>query len=193
MDGEQLNFPIVKRAVRELSEKIAQALQRTGELDVERRRAAMADRLKDPELDRQFESASRQVESQQETVYPIPKKVILWVDDRPNNNIYEREALKRYGVEFELATSTDEAVKILATRKFDAIISDMGRPPDGLAGYTLLRAVRGKGDNTPYFIYAGSRAPQHVSEARRQGAQGSTNLAAELIDLVLSAIGVPSS
>ncbi|MEO1402601.1 MAG: hypothetical protein AAFV72_15335 [Cyanobacteria bacterium J06635_1] len=35
---------------------------------------------------------------------------VLWVDDRPNNNIYERQALKALGASFVLATSTDEAL-----------------------------------------------------------------------------------
>jgi DNA-binding NtrC family response regulator len=115
-------------------------------------------------------------------------KHILWVDDRPDNNFFERQALKRYLVEFELATSTEMALKILSSAKFDVIISDMGRPPDPRAGYTLLKAVRAKGDHIPYFIYAaGGR--EHTSEAARQGAQGSTNIADELIGMVLNAIG----
>jgi CheY-like chemotaxis protein len=62
----------------------------------------------------------------------------LWVDDFPNNNIYERQALEALGVNFVLATSTEEALKKISRQRFDAIISDMGRPPDSRAGYTLL-------------------------------------------------------
>jgi len=61
----------------------------------------------------------------------------------------------------------------------------MGRPPDSLAGYTQLEAVRGSGDQTPYFIYAGSRDPAHVREARGRGAQGTTNMGAELLQMLL--------
>jgi DNA-binding NtrC family response regulator len=114
------------------------------------------------------------------------------VDDRPDNNTYERQALARYGIEFMLAISTEEALEKLSIKKFDVIISDMGRPPDLRAGYTLLRAIREKGDNTPYFIYAGSRAPEHRAEAKRRGAQGTTNMPAELIEMVLDSIGAKS-
>jgi CheY-like chemotaxis protein len=171
--------------------KDCQALERTDDLVIERRDAAVADGLRDRQLDQQFEDASQQVASQEEVRSALSKdKAILWVDDRPDNNFYEREALKRYGIEFVLATSTDEALKILSGAKFDVIISDMGRPPDPRAGYTLLEAVRTKGDNTPYFIYSGSRSQEHVAEAKRRGAQGTTNIPDELIRMVLSATGV---
>jgi hypothetical protein len=65
----------------------------------------------------------------------------------------------------------------------------MGRPPDNRAGYTLLKAVRDSGNQIPYFIYAGSRAPEHVEEARDRGAQGTTNIAAELIEMVVNSLG----
>jgi CheY-like chemotaxis protein len=185
-----INDPTVRKAVRELSQQIAQALQRTDDVSTEKRRAASADRLKDNRLDRQFEDASQRVANQEKpTLVPHKHKLVLWVDDRPDNNFYEREALKRYGLEFILATSTDEALKILSNRKFDVIISDMGRPPDSRAGHTLLKAVRSKGDDTPYFIYAGSRAREHVAEAERRGAQGSTNRPDELFRMVVSAAG----
>jgi CheY-like chemotaxis protein len=111
---------------------------------------------------------------------------VLWVDDNPRNNEFERQAFEEQGVEFALATSTSEARRILDRSKFDAIISDMGRPPDSEAGYTLLSTVRSNGNRIPYFIYAGSRDPRHVTEALSRGAQGSTNLATELIGLVLT-------
>jgi DNA-binding NarL/FixJ family response regulator len=78
----------------------------------------------------------------------------------------------------------------LRKQQFDAIISDMGRPPDSQAGYTLLEAVRGSGEQTPYFIYAGSRDPAHVREARGRGAQGTTNMGAELLQMLLQALNV---
>ncbi len=114
---------------------------------------------------------------------------VLWVDDNPNNNVHERTALEALGVKFELALSTDEALEKLKRRPYDAIISDMGRPPDSRAGYTLLDKLRESGDHTPFIIYAGSRAPEHRAEARRHGAVGCTNRPDELFEMVLSALG----
>lgn len=117
------------------------------------------------------------------------KSNILWVDDRPNNNIYERQALEALGISFTLAKSTEEALEKISKQSFDAIISDMGRPPDSRAGYTLLDTLRSQGLQTPFIIYAGSRDPKHVAESRRHGAIGCTNNANELFEMVLSTIG----
>ena len=114
---------------------------------------------------------------------------VLWVDDRPNNNINERQTLEALGINFVLATSTDEALERLARQRFDAIISDMGRPPDPRAGYTLLDQLRSTGKETPFIIYAGSRDPEHVAESRSHGAIGCTNNANELIKMVMSVLG----
>ena len=114
---------------------------------------------------------------------------ILWVDDRPNNNVHERQSLEALGVSFVLAASTDEALERLKRQSFDAIISDMGRPSDPQAGYTLLGKLRTSGDQTPFIIYAGSRSSEHRAEARRRGAVGCTSRPDELFDMVLTALG----
>lgn len=117
------------------------------------------------------------------------RATVLWVDDRPSNNVHERQALEALGVTFVLAMSTDEALERVKYQSFDAIISDMGRPPDSEAGYTLLDALRKNGNQTPFIIYAGSRSPEHRAEARRRGALGCTNRPDELFEMVLTALG----
>ena len=93
-----------------------------------------------------------------------------------------------YNIDFVLAQSTGQALAELKKQQFDAIISDMGRPPDSRAGYTLLEAVRGSGDQTPYFIYAGSKGP-HACARSAQG-QGTTNMGDELLQMLLQALNV---
>lgn len=113
----------------------------------------------------------------------------LWVDDRPDNNVYERQSLEALGIRFVLATSTDEALDKLTKQHFDVVISDMGRPPDTRAGYTLLDRLREAGNRVPFVIYASSNAPEHKAEARRRGALGCTNRANELFGYVVTALG----
>ncbi len=113
---------------------------------------------------------------------------ILWVDDRPGNNVYERQAMESMGLDFTLAESTAEALQILSTRRFAAIISDMGRREGPREGYKLLETLRAHDNTTPFFIYAGSSAPQHRREAALRGAQGSTNIAEELVEMVTRAL-----
>ncbi len=117
------------------------------------------------------------------------RSTVLWVDDNPKNNFYERLALKALGVSFVLALSTQEALDQIKRQCFDAIISDMGRPPDSQAGYTLLDQLRSDGDRTPFIIYASSRSPEHIAESRRRGAVGCTNRPDELFKMVLSTLG----
>jgi CheY-like chemotaxis protein len=113
---------------------------------------------------------------------------ILWVDDNPENNRYEREAFQAQGVAVSLATSTAQGLALLKTNKFSAIISDMGRREGPNEGYVLLDKVREIGMKTPFFIYSSSNAPEHTRAAVERGAQGSTNKARELYQMVMKAI-----
>jgi CheY-like chemotaxis protein len=175
--------PQIRRAVRELAEKLAAAIARTtGSVPT-----APAKRRDEPTA-AEVSELVKHLGSERET--KKHRKLVLWVDDRPDNNIIERHAMAAYNIDFVLAQSTGQALAELRKRQFDAIISDMGRPPDSRAGYTLLEAVRGSGDQTPYFIYAGSRAPAHVREALSRGAQGTTNMGDELLQMVLQALNV---
>jgi CheY-like chemotaxis protein len=196
------NDPLIRRAVRELAEKIAAAIARTsgpGPAPVTAPSLPLAPvgaRTSSPAPaparrgdDAAVKSVSKLVEHMgPERGAKKPRKLVLWVDDRPDNNIIERHSMAAYNFDFVLAQSTGQALAELRKQRFDAIISDMGRPPDSRAGYTLLEAVRGSGDQTPYFIYAGSREPEHVREARSRGAQGATNMGDELLQMLLQAL-----
>lgn len=116
---------------------------------------------------------------------------VLWVDDRPGNNVRERRVFESLGVTFELAASTNEALNSLRRSRFGAIISDMGRAAGPREGYRLLDAVRVHDRRTPFFIYAGTSAPQHRWEAMERGAQGCTNVANELVTTVMDALRPP--
>jgi CheY-like chemotaxis protein len=113
---------------------------------------------------------------------------VLWVDDKPINNTYERKALQALGIQFTISKSTENALEKLKEKNYDLIISDMGRPPDQKAGYTLLEKVKAMHITTPFIIYAGSKRPEHIAEARRRGAFGTTNDPQELFELVISAL-----
>lgn len=56
------------------------------------------------------------------------------MDDNPANNNYERQALEALGIRFTISTSTEDALEKIKVQNFDAVISDMGRPPDTQAG-----------------------------------------------------------
>ena len=114
--------------------------------------------------------------------------IVLWVDDDPSHNVHERQALEAVGVEFNLAKTTEEALVLATGRRYDAIITDMGRPGDNRAGYTLLQKLREAGDRTPVVVYSGSPKEEHRAEALEKGAFGATSRPDELFQLVLDAI-----
>jgi CheY-like chemotaxis protein len=114
---------------------------------------------------------------------------LLWVDDMPSNNRYERSAIESMGMIVDLSTSTEDAQQKLRRRgEYDAVISDMARPEGSQAGYELLRWMRGRGDRTPFVIYSSSDSPAHFDEAIRRGAVGSTARPEELIDMILQSL-----
>jgi len=113
---------------------------------------------------------------------------ILWVDNHPGKDTFERKAMEVFGVHFTDSGATEDALEKIRTSKFDVIISDMNRPPDPQAGYTLLEEKQKLGDDTPFIIYAGSSRPDHKAEARQRGAFGNAGNPQELLLLVLYAL-----
>lgn len=121
---------------------------------------------------------------------PRPR-YILWVDDNPYNNLWERRALESYGIHFTLALDTDEAKRLLAgDHRFAAIISDMGRPGDGSAGLTLLKWLH---ENTqqrlPYYIYTTPQIAKRKLTAEAPQPQGMTADPDALVEMVVTALG----
>jgi len=96
---------------------------------------------------------------------------VLWVDDRPDNNVNERAAFEAMGVSFTLALSTNEALEQIGKHDFSVIISDMGRREGAREGYVLLDQLRASGNLTPLFFYASSNLPEHVRETLKHGGQ----------------------
>jgi CheY-like chemotaxis protein len=113
---------------------------------------------------------------------------ILWVDDRPENNVYARQAFEGVGLRLTLALSTDEAFERLSQTKYAAIISDMGRKEGPREGYVLLDRLREEGDKTPLFFYASSNDSDDKRETREHGGQGCTNNPQELFEMVTKAV-----
>jgi len=119
---------------------------------------------------------------------------ILWVDDQPLNNSYARHALESLGVRFAIATSTHDAIEELSRATYDAIISDMGRPPDPRAGYTLLAKVRDMKFAMPYIIYSkGANKPEHKAEALQRGAYASASGPQDLFRTIVTLFTKPAT
>lgn len=114
---------------------------------------------------------------------------VMWVDDNPANNDLAIRALRKLMLDVVQVTSTEDALAMLRSRHFDIIISDMGRGTNATAGYELLAAVRETGSKTPFFIFSSEDKPEFRKEAKKRGAQLSTNDMLELIDCIVSKLG----
>ena len=115
---------------------------------------------------------------------------ILWVDDYPDNNAYEVEALQRKGVVVDLARSTAEAMRAVgrAPQPYDAVITDMGREEHGearpQAGLQLIRGLREQDVTSPVIVYASACAVGGArEELAKLGVQG-TSSATVLLEIL---------
>ena len=111
---------------------------------------------------------------------------VLWVDDQPEHNQGEIAALNGRGFSVTTKRSTDEGIAELKSNpdRYSLVISDMARPPDRRAGYTLLNEMKKNQIEIPLIFYVGSAAPELDVQARAAGAVGSTNSPIRLLDLV---------
>ena len=85
---------------------------------------------------------------------------VLFVDDEPALLEITRLFLERFGeIRVETCRSALEALDILKTRSFDAIVSDYEMPM--MDGIVFLKILRAEGDNTPFIIFTG-KGREHV-------------------------------
>lgn len=112
----------------------------------------------------------------------------LWVDDRPEANDSVRQVMQqRFGVTFENALSTADAINKLTTDRdrYGFLITDMSRPPDRRAGFTLLRQLHEAGIYLPAVIYTGKAVSREFNdEAQRLNAEAITNSPSDLFKVV---------
>ncbi len=115
-------------------------------------------------------------------------KHILWVDDNPGNNTYEKQSLEVFGIRITDSLSTKDAMEKLARNHYDLIITNFKRPDEDQAGYALLDALKGQGIQTPVIIYSSVATVEFQQAARNRGARGQTNTPQALFELVLNAL-----
>lgn len=94
---------------------------------------------------------------------------ILLVDDEVQFLEVTRMFMERgRGIQVTTATSGDQALEILKSRKFDAIISDYAMP--GMNGIEFMKQVKSLGDDTPFIIFTGRGREDVVIDALNFGA-----------------------
>lgn len=122
---------------------------------------------------------------------------LLWVDDHPENNLYEVRFFENHRIAVHKVTGTADALRLLAMYSYDVVISDMGRGEDRLAGLKLAAQMRDRKDDTPLLIYTVRPDGAAEQEAQRHlvadaGAQGVVVTPQEVRSVILKMFGNPS-
>ncbi|WP_236245948.1 response regulator [Streptomyces sp. CC210A] len=81
---------------------------------------------------------------------------ILWVDDRPRNNLALVRLFESMGMQVDLALSTEEGLERLEVRSYHIVITDLERNGDEDAGNTLIKRMSETGIDVPVVIYSGA-------------------------------------
>lgn len=107
---------------------------------------------------------------------------VLWVDDHPENNVWERRLLGAFGVDITTAESTRSALALVSASTFDLIFSDIDRGDAPDEGVHRLPDIRREAPTTPVIFYVGQ---VKQSSGPPSGAFGITDDPGELLHLVL--------
>jgi len=110
---------------------------------------------------------------------------VLWVDDQPSNNFYERLALAQLGLSVDVAINSEEGIHSARLVRPDVIVSDMRRQGQHDAGLQFLAAAPAAGLFCPLIYYVG-----HVDQSRGvpPGAFGIADRPDEVMHLILDVL-----
>jgi CheY-like chemotaxis protein len=114
---------------------------------------------------------------------------LLWVDDNPENNIFEIQSLEEKDIPVRTATDTTEAMKALSRRGYNAVITDLGRVENGTfnaeAGLELVRSIREKDGQIPLYVFTtDGAANSHRTELTEAGATAVTASSVQLLAML---------
>ena len=112
---------------------------------------------------------------------------VLWVDDHPENNIYENVMLSALGLAITQVTSSEAAKSLLEQDGFDLLITDLTRGHDERGGIKLLEDLSDR--SIPTIVYT-LMLDTRIEEATHFGARSVTKTPAGLMQAVLDRFGI---
>ncbi|MFF3331623.1 response regulator [Streptomyces sp. NPDC002888] len=110
---------------------------------------------------------------------------VLWVDDNPDNNVYETLALEQLGLLVTKATSTDSGMFYFNDLDFSLVVTDAQRGPDADAAMNLLKELREVKPEIPVIVYTMGAADKR-EQLVNAGARAVVETPSELIKAVLN-------
>jgi DNA-binding response OmpR family regulator len=118
---------------------------------------------------------------------------VLWVDDNPQNNTKEKRFLEQRKLAVYQVETSEDALALLAMYEYGAVVSDMNRADEPLAGLELVREMRRRRDTTPFIIYTVVPSAAQRKLVTEAGGQRAVATSAELYDAVLPLFNATSS
>jgi CheY-like chemotaxis protein len=115
----------------------------------------------------------------------LPVATILWVDDHPVNNLFERRAFAALGIFCDSYTTNADALAGLEVNGYDLIISDIGRGDSPETGWDLLDEVRSIWPRVPFIFYTIGVDDSMREQASARGASAVEEVPDQLIATVL--------
>jgi CheY-like chemotaxis protein len=106
---------------------------------------------------------------------------LLWVDDHPENNAWERELFRSLGAVIVSVESTRSALACLQTETFDLVLSDIRRDDESIDGVEGAMQIQAARPTVPIVFYVQSLTSTRIPEP----ASGITDEPNELLHLVL--------
>jgi CheY-like chemotaxis protein len=106
---------------------------------------------------------------------------VLWVDDHPENNAWERELLRSLGVVVVPVESTRSALACLEAEPFDVVLSDINRDHESDNGIDGAMQIHRMVPTLPIVFYTQNLTSPRILEP----ASGITTEPNELIHLIL--------
>jgi CheY-like chemotaxis protein len=108
---------------------------------------------------------------------------VLWIDDHPAWNFYERKTLESIGASVQCVESTFSALSCLALEDFDLILSDIARAEGPSEGIAALPRINELAPESPVIFYVGAVQWPHPKDAF-----GIASHPGELLHLCLDAL-----
>jgi CheY-like chemotaxis protein len=94
--------------------------------------------------------------------------MVLLVDDQADVRFMLSLYLEDEGLDFDEATSGEEALRLAADERYELILLDQRMPP-GLSGIEVAERLRAAGDTTPVVLYSAYLSPDVEDRAIELG------------------------
>lgn len=116
---------------------------------------------------------------------------ILWVDDYPINNESVISFFEEKNINFDIALTTEQGLKLYKKELYDLIITDMGRDDENNAGITLIKKLNLLHCKVPIVVFCSMAAIlKYSDEAIRLGAYRVVSGIADITSLITDICGL---